>query len=138
MKFPIKTEVTVYFSDCDPLGHCNNARFFTFMEQGRVESLKKIREFNMIQMTPRSTTAFILAEASCTFKSPAYLNEKILVRLRVSEVRNRSFMMEYEMREKKTKRLVAVARSVQVMFNYKTHKTFPIPPRLRRTLALLR
>ena len=133
MKYPVTTEVTVYFSDCDPMGHCNNARFFTFMEQARVEYLKKVPDLNLT-VSSRRMPDFILAEASCTFKSPAYLDEKIVVQIRISEIRTRSFLMEYEMRERKTKRLIAVARSAQVMFHYKTHKTFPIPLELRRAV----
>lgn len=137
VKFPVTTEVTVYFSDCDPMGHCNNARFFTFMEQARVQYYKKLKVLDLRKMDAKTAFGFIVAEASCTFKSPASIDETLVVALRITGIGNKSFTFEYEMREKKTRRLVAVGRTVQVMFNYKKGKSFPVPPSLRRQVSRL-
>ena len=136
-KYRVKTEITVYFSDCDLMHHCNNARFFTFMEQGRVAYYKKLKALDLRNMNATSAFGFILAEISCTFESPATIDEKLVIGVRVSEVRNRSFHMKYEIREKKSRRLVALGQSVQVMYNYRKKKPFPIPDSLRRKINKL-
>ena len=137
MKFPVKTEIPVYFSDCDPMGHCNNARFFTFMEHARVQYYKRLKTLDLRRMNAQSAFGFIVAEAACSFKSPALIDETLVVALRIAEIRNKSFTFEYEIREKKSRRLVAVGRTVQVMFNYKKGESFPVPPKLRRQIGRL-
>jgi acyl-CoA thioester hydrolase len=69
---------------------------------------------------------------SCTFKSPAYLDETLRVKIRTSELKRSSFVMEYEMIEEKTSRLVATGKSVAVAYNYKEQKTIPIPDFMRQ------
>ncbi|MBI2082254.1 MAG: acyl-CoA thioesterase [Deltaproteobacteria bacterium] len=127
MKFPVTTEVTIFFSDCDPMGHCNNARFFSFMEHARVQYYKKLKALDLRTMNAQTAFGFIVAEATCSFKSPATIDETLVVGARIAEIGNKSFQFEYEIREKKTGRLVATARTVQVMFNYKKQKSFPVP-----------
>ncbi|MBI2066450.1 MAG: acyl-CoA thioesterase [Deltaproteobacteria bacterium] len=134
MKFPVKKEISVYFSDCDPMGHCNNARFFTFMEQARVEYYKKLKALDLRVMNPKTAFGFIVAEACCTFKSPAHVDETLIVQIRIAEMRNRSFRMEYEIREKKTRRLVATATTIQVMFNYRKEESIPLSKKLRQQI----
>ena len=137
MNFPVTTEVTVYFSDCDPMGHCNNARFFTFFEYARVQYYKKLKALDLRKMNASSTFAFIVAEVSCTFRSPASIDETLIIKTRISEIKTKSFVMEYEVLEKKSRRPVALGRSVQVLYNYKKKKSFPIPPHLRRKIERL-
>lgn len=137
MKSPVKTEVTVYFSDCDPMGHCNNARFFTFMEHARVQYYKKLKALDLRKMNAQTAFGFIVAEATGTFKSPATVDETLVIGIRVGEVHRRSFVFEYEIREKRTHRLVALGRTVQVMFNYRKKKVFLIQPSLRKRISRL-
>ncbi len=134
MKFPVKAEVVVYFSDCDPMGHCNNARFFTYMEHARVQYCKKLMALDLRSMNARSAFGFILAEATCTFVSPAYIDETLVVGLSVSEIGTKSFILKYEIREKQSRRVVALGRTVQVMYDYRKKKTLPVPASLRHRI----
>lgn len=137
MNFPVTTEVTIFFSDCDPMGHCNNARFFSFMEHARVQYYKRLKALDLRTMNARTAFGFIVAEATCSFKSPAYIDETLVIGARIAEIGNKSFRFEYEIREKKTNRLIATARTIQVMFNYKKAKSFPVPASLRRKIERL-
>jgi acyl-CoA thioester hydrolase len=130
--FPISTQVKVYFSDCDMMGHLNNARFFTFMEQARLEYAKNFSEIDFRNLKSDPVLSFILAEISCNFKSPAYLDETLIVKIRASDLKRSSFVFEYELSEEKTKRLVALGRSVQVFFNYQQQKSVEIPEGIRK------
>lgn len=131
VKFPVKTEVHVRFADVDAMGHVNNAHYLTFFEQGRVAYFKKLEGLDLRRMDASSAFGFIIAEIGVQFLSPAFLDEVMVVRLRVSEMRTKSFRFEYEVFEKKTKRKVATGHSVQVMYNYQKKETFPIPEDLR-------
>jgi len=130
--FPVSTRVHVRFADCDMFGHVNNACFFTYMEQARVEYFKRFPEINFLEKKETPALSIILAEISCTFKSPAAVDEVLQVKIRTSEVKRSSFLMEYEIAEEKTGRRVAEGRSAQVMFNYMENKSVPIPESIRK------
>lgn len=130
--FHIFTSIKVRFADCDMFGHVNNAKFITYMEQARVEYFKNFPEINFLKKKEMPEFSFILAEITCTFKSPAYLDETLNIKIRSSELKNSSFIMEYEITEEKTSRLVATGKSVAVAYNYKDQKVIPIPDSMRK------
>ena len=128
---PIEKLIEVRFSDLDPLGHVNNAAYFSYMEEARVAYF---RRFPQIKFSPDASFSFIIAELTCQFKSPAYLGELLIIRLSTTESKNSSFIMSYTIEEQITHRLVASGRSVQVCYNYQLQQSIPIPDFLRQAL----
>lgn len=120
--FRFSTTFDIRWRDLDALGHVNNAVYFTYLEQTRIRYLHKLK---MISNNPVDI-GIILAEASCQFKSPLELGEQVTVYLRVSELRNSSFIIEYRM-EGAEGRLAATARSAQVCYDYEERRSVPIP-----------
>ena len=112
--FPMKVNITVRFRDLDAMGHVNNSVYLTFFEEARVAYY---RHLTGRELDP-ATFDFILAEITCTYRSPAHLGEVLEVAIRTSEVRSRSFIFEYLITEHESKRLVATGRSVQVLYDY--------------------
>ena len=135
--FPVKAPVTVRFSDVDIMGHVNNARYLSYFEQARVEYYKRLKLLDLRKMNGRSAFGFIVGEITIKFHAPATIDETLIVGIRVAELRTKAYRMEYEIHEKKSKRLIATGTSVQVMYNYKKEKTIPIPPNLRRRIMRL-
>jgi acyl-CoA thioester hydrolase len=120
--FRFSTTFDVRWRDLDALGHVNNAVYFTYLEQARIRYL---HELKVISNAPFDI-GIILAEAACQFKSPLELGEQVTVYLRVSELRNSSFIIEYRV-EGAEGRLAATARSVQVCYDYEERRSVPIP-----------
>jgi len=56
-----------------------------------------------------------------------------VVKLRTTEIKNSSFIMEYRLEEKTSGRLVATGSSVQVYFDYQNKKSIPLTPELKKT-----
>jgi len=117
-KFPVVTPIQVRFRDMDAMGHVNNAVYLTYLEMGRIAYYTTLmgpnisaRDFN-----------FILARVEVDFRSPVHLGEEIFIGTRVERIGNRSFHFAYEIREGATGRLVAEAKSVQVMYDYQQQK----------------
>lgn len=135
--FPVRTPITVRFSDVDIMGHANNARYLSYFEQARVAYYKKLGSLDLRKMDARSAFGFIVGEISVKFHAPAYIDETLILAIRVAELRTKAFRMEYEVRERKTRRLIATGYSVQVMYNYKKGKPFTIPPDLRQRILCL-
>ncbi|MBL7685895.1 MAG: acyl-CoA thioesterase [Deltaproteobacteria bacterium] len=136
-KFYVQAIIRTYFSDCDMLGHVNNARFITYMEQGRVEYFKNFPEINFVENKADNPYSIILAEITCSYKSPAYMDEILLVQIRTSEIKRSSFIMEYEIIEEKTRRLIATGRSVAVMYDYQQQKSILIPDEIRKRFEII-
>ena len=135
--FPVKTEIVVRFSDVDIMGHVNNARYLSYFEQARVTYYKKLKALDLRTMNVRTSFGFIVAEVGVKFHAPAYIDETLVISIRIAELRQKAFRMEYEVRDKKTRRLIAAGYSVQVMYNYKKMRPFAIPLSLRRKILAL-
>jgi acyl-CoA thioester hydrolase len=123
----------VRFRDCDPLGHANNAVYFTYLEQARFTHWRSLWGFGTPQLPP-DMPGVILAHAECDFERPARYGETLDVKLRVASLGRTSFRYEYEILDAQ-QRIVARARTVQVMYDYETEKPVPIPDRIRELLA---
>jgi len=122
--FNFVVPVEVRFRDLDPLGHVNNAVFITYLEAARIKY-----RLNLMESASLDRLGLILAEMTCSYRSPAYFGEVLEVGVRVSEIGNKSFVMEYRIEERETRRLVATARSVQVAYDYETQQTIPLSAR---------
>lgn len=125
--FPIE----VRFRDLDALGHVNNAIYLTYMESARiaywlhVTGRQRLEGMNMI-----------LARVEVDFRSPVSYGESLDVGVRCASMRRSSFVMEFEVVERGSRRLVAEARKVLVHYDYAASQSRPIPQELRdRILA---
>lgn len=132
-RFNTQKQVTVRFSDTDAMGHCNNACFFSYMEEGRVQYFAKLfpdhKPYDQFELFP-----FILADIQASFKTPAFCGETLTVGLGVTEFGNKSFVIEYEIIEEKTERLVATGKSVLVMYDYQKKEAYPIPEDIKNRI----
>ncbi len=126
--FRFSTEMEVRWRDVDALGHVNNAVYLTYLEQARV------RYFEEIGLGFGTDAGMILAEITCTYRSPLSLSERVTVWMRVSEFRNSSFIVLYRI-EGEDGRLAATARSVQVCYDYDANRAVPIPDEWRAAIA---
>jgi acyl-CoA thioester hydrolase len=123
----------VRFRDCDPLGHVNNAVYFTYLEQTRFSHWRSLWGFGSPDL-PRDVPGIILARAECDFRRAARYGDVLEIRMHVSEIGRASFKYEYEIVDAQG-RTVATARTVQVMYDYGTEKPVAIPDNIRALLA---
>ncbi len=128
--FRFSTTVDVRWRDLDAMSHVNNAVYFTYMEQARVHYL---RELGLVQDRPAGI-GLILAEASCTFRSPVKLGERVTVRIRVSRLGRSSFTFDYRL-EGEDGRLSAEARTTQVRYDYDQDQSVPLSEAWRQTIV---
>ena len=129
------TEIIVRFADGDPMGHTNNAKYFTYMEQSRVALFKTLLNLPPDKPLKPEYFPFILAEISCRFLRPTYAENTLAVTAEVKEVKNSSFFIEYEIIDAKTRELVATGKSAQVWYDYQQGKSIPIPDAYRKILV---
>ncbi|MBI4412353.1 MAG: acyl-CoA thioesterase [Deltaproteobacteria bacterium] len=129
------TEIIVRWNDCDPMGHANNAVYFTYFEQARVALFREFFGIKEGKPVLASHFPFIIAEISCKFLKPVHVDERLIVETRVTQVKNSSFIVEYDMIYKQNGEQVATGSSTLVWYDYKTGKSAPIPEEYRKKLT---
>jgi acyl-CoA thioester hydrolase len=128
MPFLHSHKVEVRFRDCDPLGHVNNAVYLTYLEQARLFYWKSLWGFG--EERSRSSPGVILARAEIDFRLPAHYGQTLEVRVDLAAVGKTSFTYDYEIVDEQ-ERVVASARTVQVMYDYDAARPVPIPADIR-------
>ena len=123
------TQVQLRFRDLDAMGHVNNVVYLTYCELARTQ-------FYMQHAFKRSLhdIDFILAHTDIDYLSAAEWGDEVEVSVWPSKIGESSFTLSYELRERRSARLLARSTSVQVSYDYETKKTKPIPPDFRKLL----
>jgi acyl-CoA thioester hydrolase len=106
------------------MGHVNNAVYFTYLETARTQFF-----FQKLALPSLAELPLILAEASCSYKSPARFGDKLTVSLGIGRIGRKSFDIHYQITAENG-RLVAVAKTIMVTYDYEKGETIPIPPKL--------
>ncbi|MBI4041539.1 MAG: acyl-CoA thioesterase [Deltaproteobacteria bacterium] len=132
-KNKFKMTLKVRFFDIDMLAHTNNAAYFTFMEEARMDFFESL---GYSAKTFNTRCPIILVEASCRYKSASFLHEALEITVTPDELKEKSFALIYEIREKTSSRLVAQGRTVQVTFDYHQKKVIAMPAELKEKLLI--
>ncbi len=125
----LSTEIEVRFADLDAYGHVNNAVFFTYLETARV---KLFRERFAVLM--EAGLLFLVVEASCRYRVPIELNDRVLVDISTEKLGRSSFTLGYLLHNGQGKDF-ARANTVMVCYDAKTARTIGLPEDMRQALA---
>ncbi len=128
--YPYEAALEVAFRDIDAFGHVNNAVFFSYMEYVRVKYVKRLFTGTSLESDNLLDIPLILVKATCSYSSPALLNETISLGIGLSRFGNKSFELIYRFLGEDG-RLIAEGQTIQVMFNYKTNSAFQIPNEIK-------
>lgn len=132
----IRHRLTVRFSDCDPLGHVNNAVYSTYLEQARF-ALWRAQAGVELRRAARGEgrEGFILARTEIDFRSEAHEGDELEVRLTLDGFGRTSAAYSYEVVDAPSGRLVANAKSVQVWYDYQAKKPVILTDDLKERLS---
>jgi acyl-CoA thioester hydrolase len=118
-RFVHAQEVT--FRDLDVFGHVNNAVYLTYLENARIGYLREALGVESLE-----DLLVILAKVRIDFRSRASLGEVLEIGARVSRIGTKSLDVDHEVRGPDA-RLVAVASTTLVTFDYRGDTTMPVP-----------
>lgn len=132
----LRYRIPVRFSDCDPLGHVNNAVYSTYLEQARIVLWRaqagiELRRAAMGQ----GSEGFILARTEIDFRAPAHDGDELEVRLTLVRFGRTSVEYSYEVVDVATEGVVVNAKSVQVWYDYQAKKPVVLSQELKDRLA---
>jgi acyl-CoA thioester hydrolase len=125
--FPFEVSIEVVFRDIDAMGHVNNAVFFSYMETARIKYVAMVFEqSNLLDLE----LPLILVEATCSYKTPAYLGEQLTIGVGISRFGTKSFDLIYRV-VGENGRLVASGKTIQVMYDYGSRRAFAIAEEIK-------
>lgn len=124
--------IEIRYGDIDPQRHVNNARYFTYMEQARVNYLMEIGlwrgdDFDQI--------GIILAEQACTYLLPITMQQQIEIGVRTERMGTKSIEMNYCIRDMTSHQDHATGSSILVAYDYQQAASIPIPAVWRHSIT---
>jgi acyl-CoA thioester hydrolase len=125
--------ITVRYGDMDTLGHVNNAKYLTYVEQARINY---VRELGMWD-GKANQYGIIMARAVVDYKSPVTMDDgEAVIFSRTVRVGNKSFEMEHWVMVERDGQpiLAAIVSIVGVAFDYVTNTTVIIPDSWREKI----
>ena len=126
--------VEVRFSDTDAMGHVNNASYLTYCEIARVAYYERVSGAPLPLATHGAAEGMILAELRIAYRNPTFYPETVHVESRVDRIGRTSFTMVHRLTAQTSRhapaRLLAVADSVLVAYDYEAEHPIPVPASL--------
>ena len=136
--FAHRHAVEVRLSDTDAMGHVNNARYLTYVEIARVGYYERVTGNPLPVGAHGAEEGMILAEIRMTYRSQAFYGETLTVETRVERLGRSSFRMVHRITAPESRygpaRLIAVADSVVVSYDYQQDRPIPVPDEWRAAM----
>ena len=120
--------IQIRFRDLDAYSHVNSAVYFTYMEQARVELLRRYDLLNRFVLDDM----IVVARSECTFKKPITLDVNLKIKLYIENIGNSSFDIVYIMHDDKFE--YALGKTKMVYLDGKTKKPKVISKEFREIL----
>lgn len=127
-----KAKIQVRFSDCDMLGHVNNAVYLNYFESARLHYLQALLGRNW----DWTKKGIILLKNTIEYKLPVFLNEEIEVEMKTVKLGNKSFTLNYILYANGVQK--TIGESIMVCFDYEKNATIEIPEILKLALEKLK
>jgi acyl-CoA thioester hydrolase len=125
--------IPVRWGDMDALGHVNNAVYFTYFEQARIDYIQGMTD---VLRTRNATTGPVLVAVDATFKKPVLHPATVIVHVFVGEVGRTSFSLLSRLSvEGDEDTLYAESRATLVWIDRSTGRPTPLPDALRHRLS---
>ncbi|MGH9968757.1 MAG: acyl-CoA thioesterase [Pyrinomonadaceae bacterium] len=90
-----ESRLRVRYSETDKMGIVYYANYLIWFEIGRTEFCRA-RGFSYRDMEESDDAFLVVAESYCRYKAPAYYDDELLIRTRITELRRRSLRFGYE------------------------------------------
>ncbi len=115
--------INVAWGDMDALGHVNNARYFEYFQQARIEWLMSIG------LDMQQSTGPVLIHIACTFLKPVFYPATLQLKSSLHSPGRSSVVMDHDVYQNNT--LMAQGTCKIVWVDYSTNQAIPFPDVIR-------
>ena len=125
-------EVRVSYRDTDQMGVVYYANYFAWFEVARTELLRAHGiTYRTIEKERR--LALPAVEVNCKYRAPARYDDIVVIKTKITELKNTSLRFEYEVFNKESNELLATASSTHVFID-ENRKPVRIPDDIRKVV----
>lgn len=121
--YAFETNLEVRVTDLNYGNHLGNDKVLSYMQEARVQFF---RSYNMSELDFWGTS-LIQGDAAISYKSEGFLNDSIKIEIAVNDISNSSFDLVYTLTNKTTDKLLALAKTRMVCFDYDNRKVTSVP-----------
>ena len=126
-KLLARIPITVRWRDMDAMGHVNNSKYISFLEEARVRWMLSVEG---VSMTDR--IAPVVANTNVNYRAPIVWPNDIVVELYVERLGNSSVTIAHRIvDEKDATKLYSDGNVVVVWMDTQTGKSAPLPEAIR-------
>ncbi|MFH1621871.1 MAG: thioesterase family protein [Candidatus Omnitrophota bacterium] len=129
----LSVEIRVRYADTDQMGVVYYANYFVWLEIARTEFLRS-HGLDYRSIEREKQLALPAIEAYCQYKAPARYDEIIVIKTKVSQVKNSSLRFDYELYNKENNLLLAEAYTRHVFID-KERKPVRIPKEIKEAMG---
>lgn len=122
-------EVRVRYADTDQMGVVYYANYLVWLEIARTEFLRS-RGIDYRNIEREKQLALPAVEAFCKYKAPARYDDIIVIKTKISQIKNSSLRFDYELFNKESNQLLVTAYTVHVFID-KDRRPVRIPEQMR-------
>jgi len=128
-----ETEITVRYAETDQMSVVHHANYLVWFEVGRTD-ICKAKGFSYREMEEQEDALMVVAEMYCRYKSPAFYDDKLIIRTKVEEVRSRTVRFIYEVFRPSDNKLLVEGESMHI-FTDRQKRVRTLPEKYRELLA---
>ncbi len=119
----------VRIADINYGGHVSNAAVLSFFQDGRIGYLAALGGFSEMDI---GGCGIILPEAHALYRAEMFLNDELLIGVRIDSLKNSSFVMAYRMERAGV--VTAEGTTALVAFDYQKRRPCRLPPVFRQAV----
>ena len=127
--FAHRIELPVRWGDVDMFGHVNNAKYFTYVESGRIHYLETL---GSVDGTRRDAGSVILASIGADFLAQVRYPAQLVIGTRITKIGRSSMGLLNGVFQ--GEQLVLAARGTLVWFDYASQKAAAVPDHVRAAI----
>ena len=129
-EFIFSTNVPVRITDLNYAGHVGNDTILTIIHEARMQFLN---HFDYTEMSFEGVN-LIMSDAAIEFKNEAFYGDSIEVFVTITEFEKVSFDIFYKLQRTSDEKIIALAKTGMVCFNYDTRKIVAVPEKAKEIL----
>ncbi len=118
-------KIELRWSDQDLLGHVNNAKIMTLVEEARIRALTQIQQ----RANWEGSLDMVLRTAHTEFLRPVQYEGSVTVNVWISRIGNSSFVLQHELVQHGT--ICVTVEATVVVFDAEQEVSAPIPDQIR-------
>jgi len=122
-QFSFSCQIPIRISDINYGGHVGNDTILTIVHEARMQFLKSL-DFTEMDFGGKG---MIMADAAIEFKNELFYGETIITSVAVTEISKISFELIYKLEKEKDRKIVAIAKTAMICYDYTVKKITAIP-----------